>query len=121
MSPSSGHLLTCYMLHMHPPTSNQAQEREVNLIFQVSPFAISPILGTPQSEIIRNSGLIQFDDPTIWGGLWTASSNTKHLTYEQVSDWQFRLASVGDSKNLQVPQRFRTLSTGARNKTAVAV
>ncbi|NEO61088.1 MAG: radical SAM protein [Moorea sp. SIO4G2] len=99
--------------------------KEVNpsIIFQVSPFAISPILGTPQSEIIRKSGLIRFDDPTIWGGLWTASSDTKHLTYEQVSDWQFRLASVGDSKNLQVPQRFRTLPDEVKNteKTAVSV
>ncbi|NEO98930.1 MAG: hypothetical protein F6K58_09685 [Symploca sp. SIO2E9] len=65
--------------------------------------------------------MIRFDDPTIWGGLWTASSDTKHLTYEQVSDWQFRLASVGDSKNLQVPQRFRTLPNEAKNAEKAAV
>ncbi|OLT61350.1 B12-binding domain-containing radical SAM protein [Moorena bouillonii] len=94
-----------------------------SMVFQISPFVISPILGTPQGEIIRKSGLLRFDDPALFAGFWTASVDTKHLSYEQVSDWQFRLASVGDSKNLQVPQRFRTLPDEAKNteKTAVSV
>ncbi|NER24570.1 MAG: radical SAM protein [Symploca sp. SIO1C2] len=94
-----------------------------DIIFQTTPFVISPILGTPQGEAIRKSGLLRFDDPAIFAGFWTASIDTKHLTYEQVSDWQFRLAQVGDSKNLQSPQRFRKLPTEAKNteKLAVAV
>ncbi|NER37941.1 MAG: radical SAM protein [Oscillatoria sp. SIO1A7] len=92
-----------------------------SIIFQISPFSISPILGTLQGEAIRKGGLLRFDDPTIWGGFWTACSDTKHLTYEQVSDWQFRLSQVGDSKNLQVPQRFRNLPAEAKaRKEAVA-
>ncbi|NEQ68343.1 MAG: radical SAM protein [Symploca sp. SIO2D2] len=98
----------------------EVKEINPSIIFQVSPFSISPILGTPQGEIIRKSGLLKFDDPTIWGGFWTASSDTKHLTYEQVSDWQFRLAKIGDSKNLQVPQRFRHLSGEAVSGKAVS-
>ena len=92
-----------------------------DIIFQVSPFVISPILGTPQGETIRQSGLLRFDDPALFAGFWTASVDTKHLSYEQVSDWQFRLARVGDSKNLQIPQRFRTLSAGTKGKRPEAV
>ncbi|MDE5082088.1 MAG: radical SAM protein [Trichodesmium sp. St18_bin1] len=93
----------------------EVKEINPSIIFQVSPFVISPILGTPQGEIIRKSGLLKFEDPALFAGFWTASVDTKHLSYEQVSDWQFRLAKVGDSKNLQIPQRFRTLSTGVNN------
>ncbi len=86
-----------------------------SITFQTTPFVISPLLGTPQGEGIRKSGLLRFDDPAIFAGFWTASIDTKYLSYEQVSDWPFRLAQVGDSKNLQSPQRFRTLPTEATN------
>ncbi|NEO98933.1 MAG: radical SAM protein [Symploca sp. SIO2E9] len=92
-----------------------------SIIFQTTPFVISPILGTPQGEMIRKSGLLRFDDPAIFAGFWTASIDTKHLSYEQVSDWQFRLAQIGDSKNLQSPQRFRQLPVEAKNLEQVAV
>merc|ERR1711970_990857 len=96
----------------------EAKAINPDIIFQMSPFVISPILGTPQGELIRKSGLLRFDDPALFAGFWTASVDTYHLSYEQVSDWQFRLAKIGDSKNLQIPQRFRTLSTAASSQTA---
>ncbi len=91
------------------------------LIFQISSFVISPILGTSQGETIRKSGLLLFDDHAIFAGFWTASVDTKYLSYEQVSDWQFRLASIGDSKNLQVPQRCINLPTEAKNGKKMAL
>ncbi|NEO67136.1 MAG: radical SAM protein, partial [Moorea sp. SIO4G2] len=100
---------------------NEAKAINPSIIFQTTPFVISPILGTPQGEAIRKSGLLRFDDPAIFAGFWTASIDTKHLSYEQVSDWQFRLAQVGDSKNLQSPQRFRKLPTETMNEEKVAV
>lgn len=100
---------------------HEAKAINPSIIFQTTPFVISPILGTPQGETIRKSGLLRFDDPAIFAGFWTASIDTKHLSYEQVSDWQFRLAQVGDSKNLQSPQRFRKLPTETMNGEKVAV
>ena len=87
-----------------------------SILFQISPFVYSPILGTPQGETIRKSGLLRFDDPALFAGFWTATVDTKHLSYEQVSDWQFRLSCIGvDSKNFQVPQRFRRLAVEGEN------
>ena len=95
-----------------------------SILFQISPFVYSPILGTPQGETIRKSGLLRFDDPALFAGFWTATVDTKHLSYEQVSDWQFRLSCIGvDSKNFQVPQRFRRLAVEGENarKRSMAV
>ncbi|MGK7904245.1 MAG: hypothetical protein AB4352_23100 [Hormoscilla sp.] len=92
-----------------------------SIIFPTTHEVISPILGTPQGETIRFSGLLRYDDPAIFAGFWTASIDTKYLTYEQVSDGQFRFAQVGDSKNLQSPQRFRKLPTEAKNAGKVPV
>ena len=65
----------------------------------MSPFVTPPpILGKPQGELIRSSGLLRFDDPALFTGIWTASVHTNHLSYEQASDWQFRLAKIRDSK-----------------------
>lgn len=77
------------------------QLREINpdLEFQVASYAISPIPGTPQGENIRKSGLLRFDDPSIVGGLWTPSCDTHHLSYEDISDWQFRLAKIGKAES----------------------
>ncbi len=66
------------------------------LSFKVTPFAIRPLPGTPQASSLRASGLLRFEDPTIVGGFWTACADTNHLTYEEVSDWQSRLAAIGD-------------------------
>lgn len=65
------------------------------LKFQVSPFAISPIPGTPQWTQLRESGLLQFEDPSLFGGLWTPSVNTRYLSYQQIANWQFRLLQIG--------------------------
>lgn len=70
-----------------------------NLEFRVASYCISPIPGTPQAETIRRSGLLHFDDSSILGGLWTASCDTHHLTYAEVSDWQFRLAQIGKAES----------------------
>lgn len=70
-----------------------------NLEFQVASYCISPIPGTPQSETIRQSGLLRFDDSSLLGGLWTTSCDTHHLSYAEVSDWQFRLAQIGKAES----------------------
>jgi len=77
------------------------QLREINpdLEFQVASYAISPIPGTPQGENIRKSGLLRFDDPSIIGGFWTPSCDTHYLSYEDISEWQFRLAQIGKAES----------------------
>jgi hypothetical protein len=56
---------------------------------------LHPIPGTIQGEKIRSSGLLRFNDTSITGGFWTPSCDTQHLSYEEVSDWQIRLAKIG--------------------------
>ena len=70
---------------------------EINpdLVFNVTPYAIRPLPGTPQAAALRASGLLRFEDPAIIGGFWTACADTKHMSYERVSDWQTRLATIG--------------------------
>ena len=68
------------------------------LIFQVSSFAISPIPGTGQGKLLRESGLLRFDDPALFGGLWTPSVDTRALSYERVAEWQVRLLNIGTKK-----------------------
>jgi len=63
--------------------------------FFVYPQALTPIPGTYQWEIVNNSGLLRFDDPTVFGGIWTSSMDTHYLSYEQVAYWQNRLANIG--------------------------
>ncbi len=65
------------------------------LIFQVSAFAISPIPGTIQGKMLRETGLLRFDDPSIYGGLWTPSVDTRALGYEEIAEWQIRLLNIG--------------------------
>jgi len=65
--------------------------------FQVAAFSLSPIPGTAQSEYVRKSGLLRFNDPSIFGGLWTTSVESKHLSYLEIFDWQKRLTKIGRS------------------------
>lgn len=65
------------------------------LLFQIAPFSLSPIPGTPQGHKFRESGLLRFDDPEIFGGLWTPCADTRHLSYERISEWQQRLLQIG--------------------------
>jgi len=51
-----------------------------SLNFQVLPVSIFPIPGTPQASLIYKSGLLRFDDPTIFGGVWTPSVDTNYLS-----------------------------------------
>jgi len=67
-----------------------------SLHFQVSPLAISPIPGTKQGFNLRQSGLLRFDDPSIFGGMWTPSVDTHHLSYEEIANWQIRLMQIGN-------------------------
>lgn len=59
------------------------------------PNAILLIPGTPQTQNLHQAGLVRFNDPAIFGNLWTASCDTHHLSYAEVSDWQMRLLKVG--------------------------
>ncbi len=66
------------------------------LQFQVSPFSIFPIPGTPQSIQLRQSGLLEYQEElSIFGGLWTPSINTRYLSYKDIARWQNRLKQIG--------------------------
>jgi hypothetical protein len=71
----------------------RAQLKDLNpeLRFRVTPYAIRPLPGTPQSRFLRENGLLVTEDPAILGGFWTACANTFELSYEEISDWQSRL------------------------------
>ncbi len=69
------------------------------LEFQVACYSISPILGTPQWDYMQKHDLLRFDDPGVVGEFWTASCDTHHMSYEEVSDWQVRLAGIGKSSS----------------------
>ena len=69
------------------------------LEFQVACYSISPIVGTPQWDYMNREGLLRFDDPGVVGEFWTASCDTHHMSYEEVSDWQVRLAEIGKSSS----------------------
>nr|VFK35327.1 MAG: hypothetical protein BECKMB1821I_GA0114274_11119 [Candidatus Kentron sp. MB]VFK77137.1 MAG: hypothetical protein BECKMB1821H_GA0114242_110211 [Candidatus Kentron sp. MB] len=63
--------------------------------FQVLAIALIPIPGTHQWDTVQNSGLLRFEDPSIFGGMWTSAVDTRHLSYGQIADWQIRLAKIG--------------------------
>jgi hypothetical protein len=63
------------------------------LEFQTSCYSIIPLPGTPQAFNLRKAGLLQFEDACLWG-VWTTTSNTHHLSYAEVSDWQIRLSNI---------------------------
>lgn len=68
-----------------------------SLQFMLLPFSINPIPETPQEQNLRKLDLIRTEDVTILGSTWTASADTRYLSYEEVSDWQLRLLQVGES------------------------
>ncbi|MGN7611419.1 radical SAM protein [Magnetococcales bacterium HHB-1] len=65
-----------------------------DLHFSLEPYALIIIPGTPQDRLIREKGLLQFDDPTLYGGFWTPSINTHKLSYRHISEWQQRLVTI---------------------------
>jgi len=67
------------------------------LNFQVAPFGVSPIPGTPLGERLRRSGLLRFDDPDVFGGIWMPCVDTNHLTYGEIAAWQKRLLRIGNN------------------------
>lgn len=75
--------------------------RSINpqLNFQISPFSLSPIPGTPQGVKVRASGLVRFEDPEILGGFWVPCADTHHMTYQKLADWQRRLLAIGSGAN----------------------
>ena len=81
--------------------SERAKAINPDVIFTVTPYALRPIPGTPQNASLRANGLLRFDDPAVIGGFWTACADTRHLSYEAVSDWQSRLAALGDGTLMQ--------------------
>lgn len=86
------------------------------LDFHVAPYSISPIIGTPQWESLTKAGLLRFDDPCIVGEFWTASCDTLHLSYEEVSDWQIRLSEIGrkEAKLLNYHRGLTGITNNAR-------
>jgi len=68
------------------------------LHFKVAPYSIFPIPGTPQMENLRKLGLLRFEDPLL-AGLTIAVCDTLYMSYEEVSDWQIRLAKIGPSEH----------------------
>ena len=90
-----------------------------DLIFTVTPYAIRPLPATPQAASIRGQKLLRFEDPAIIGGFWTACADTHHLSYEEVSDWQFRLAAVGDG-GLMASQQLTGPGVGAMEMEKLA-
>jgi hypothetical protein len=78
-------------------TSLYEELRAINpaLFFQIAPFSLSPIPGTPQGQRFRASGLLRFEDPEIFGGIWVPCADTRHLSYGQIADWQRRLLKIG--------------------------
>jgi hypothetical protein len=93
-----------------------------NLEFQVASFSISPFPGTPQWDYLTKSGLLRIEDPAVVGEFWTASCDTHHMSYQEVSDWQVRLAEIGkyDSKPklLNYHAKLTVVPTGDRQQTA---
>jgi hypothetical protein len=71
----------------------RARLKSINpaLRFRITPYAIRPLPGTPQTAELRGSGTIVYDDPVLQGGFWTACARTQHLAVEEVSEWQTRL------------------------------
>jgi len=65
------------------------------LKFQVIAMSLSPIPGTPQSDRMRQTGLLKVDEPTLYGSLWTPTVDTRYLSYKQIADWQMRLMQIG--------------------------
>ncbi|MEM9487648.1 MAG: radical SAM protein [Myxococcota bacterium] len=90
------------LLYLEEAIQNLYQElRGINpkLEFQVASYSISPILGTKQWDYLTTQGLLRFDDSSIVGEFWTATCDTHHLSYEEVSDWQVRLAEIGKEES----------------------
>lgn len=68
------------------------------LKFQINALTLSPIPGTPQSNQVRQSELLHFDEPSLYGSIWTPTIDTRYLSYEQVADWQMRLMRIGSEQ-----------------------
>ncbi len=62
---------------------------------QVNALSLSPIPGTPQSDHVRQTGLLHLDEPTLYGSIWTPTVDTRYLSYDQIADWQMRLMRIG--------------------------
>lgn len=96
------------------------------LHFRVSPFAIRPLPGTPQARALAQEGLVAFEDAAICGGFWTACANTRHLSYEAVSDWQTRFAAIGEMEPRwqgvtgMAPRRDTLQPTDARQPSSMS-
>ena len=63
--------------------------------FQVIPMTLLPIPGTKQWDTIHDYGLLRINDTSLYGGFGLTTLDTHYLSYEQVADWQIRLAKIG--------------------------
>jgi hypothetical protein len=86
------------LLHLEEALSGLYEEvMAINpcVCFQITPFGIVPIPGTPQTKSIIESGLLHFDDPSLQGGFDTPTVDTRYLSYKEIADWMIRLSNIG--------------------------
>ncbi len=69
--------------------------------FQVAPFSVSPIPGTPLSNDLRQARLLRFDEPSLYGSIWTTSVDSHYLSYKEIYAWQKRLTKIGRSRYME--------------------
>ncbi|RKZ46934.1 MAG: hypothetical protein DRR16_09900 [Candidatus Parabeggiatoa sp. nov. 3] len=77
--------------------------------FQVAP--VSPIFGTPLSKNLRQAGLLRFDEPSLYGRIWTTSVDSLHPIYMEIYAWQKRLTQIGRSRYMEEGPAIGYLTT----------
>ncbi|MBI2003766.1 MAG: radical SAM protein [Parcubacteria group bacterium] len=90
-----------YLLDAILNLRKELKELNPKLLLRIRASNISPIPGTPVDYNLRKLGLIRFSDPIIVGGHWTASADTKFMSYEEVSDWQIRIFKETNSDEFE--------------------
>jgi hypothetical protein len=77
----------------------KAELKTINLGLQfwAVPFCIRPIPGTPRAKALEREGLVALSDSTLAGGYWTATCDTRHLTYHEVAEWQRRILETQET------------------------
>ncbi|WP_308253736.1 hypothetical protein [Geminocystis sp. GBBB08] len=91
------------LLYLEEAVSELFQElKTINpkLILGCGVMCIAPLPGTPQDYSIREKNLLRFEDPAIFGNVIMSSSDTLHLSYEEVADWQRRLWNLSSKSTV---------------------
>ena len=75
-----------------------SRDQSESLLPDCTIFTHSLIPGTPQGRRFRETDLLRFEDPEIFGGIWVPCADTHHLSYDEVLNWQKRLLKIGDGE-----------------------